>query len=118
MHEMSIAEGIIQVLEDAAQAQGFSRVSSLWVEVGQLSGVEPESLAFCFDAVSRGTLAEGAKLELLITPGQGHCLECHQDTPLAAVFDPCQHCGAVPVQVTGGTDMKVKELMVEDGEPS
>ena len=113
MHEMSLAEGVLQLLEDAARREKFSRVGTVWLEIGQLSGVEPEAMAFCFDAVARGSLAEGACLEIIQVPGTGHCLACGRDTALTAVYDACQHCGAVPVQITGGTEMRVKELEVE-----
>ena len=113
MHEMSIAEGVLQLIEDAARREGFSRVKTLWVEIGALSGVEPEALAFCFDAVTRGSLAEGAQLEIIHVPGTGFCLDCGRETPLAAVYDACAHCGAAPVRVTGGTEMRVKELEVD-----
>jgi hydrogenase nickel incorporation protein HypA/HybF len=113
MHEMSIAEGVLQLIEDASRQQGFSQVRTIWVEVGQLSGVEPEALAFCFDAVTRGTLAEGARLEIVHVPGTGQCFECGRETPLEAVYDACRHCGNVPVSVTGGTEMRVKELEVD-----
>lgn len=113
MHEMSLAEGVLQLIEDAASREGFARVRTIWVEIGRLSGVEPEALAFCFDAVTRGSIAEGAQFEIVHVPGSGHCLECGCDTELQAVYDACSHCGAVPVQVTGGTEMRVKELEVD-----
>ena len=113
MHEMSLAEGVLQLIEDAAKREGFRRVATVWIEIGQLSGVEPESLAFCFEAVTSGSLAQGARLEIIHVPGTGHCLECGRDTELDAVYDSCRHCGAVPVQVTGGTEMRVKELEVD-----
>lgn len=113
MHEMSLAEGVLQLIEDAARDQGFTAVRTIWVEIGQLSGVEPDALAFCFDAVTRGTLAEGARFEIVHVPGSGHCYECGQDTELQAVYDACTHCGAVPVHITGGTEMRVKELEVD-----
>lgn len=113
MHEMSLAEGVLQLIEDAAEREGFSRVRTVWIEIGGLSGVEPEALAFCFDAVSRGSLVEGATLEIVHVPGTGRCLECGKDTELSAVYDACMHCGAVPVTVTGGTEMRVKELEVD-----
>ncbi len=113
MHEMSLAEGILQLLEDAARREGFGKVRTVFLEIGRLSSVQPEAMAFCFDAVVRGSLAEGARLEIIDVPGTGHCLDCGRDTELDEVYDPCQHCGAVPVQVTGGTVMRVKELDVE-----
>ena len=113
MHEMSLAEGVLQLIEEAASREGFACVRTIWVEIGRLSGVEPEALAFCFDAVARGSIAAGAALEIVHVPGSGHCPECGRDTVLEAVYDACEHCGAMPVHVTGGTEMRVKELEVD-----
>ena len=52
MHEMSLAEGIIQLVEDAARADGCNKVKVIWLEIGQLAAVEKEALRFCFDAVT------------------------------------------------------------------
>jgi len=113
MHEMSLAEGMLQLIEEAAAREGFGCVRTIWVEIGALSGVEPEAMAFCFDAVTRGSIAEGARFEIVHVPGRGLCLDCGRDTELEAVYDACRHCGAVPVQITGGTEMRVKELEVD-----
>ena len=60
MHEMSLAEGIRQIVEDAGRAQGFRKVKTVVLEIGQLSSVEPEALAFCFDVVMKDSIADGA----------------------------------------------------------
>jgi hydrogenase nickel incorporation protein HypA/HybF len=113
MHEMSLAEGVLQVIEDYARKEGYSRVKTVWLEIGRLSGVEVEAMRFCFDAVARGTLAEGAALEIVETEGAGWCLTCGKTVPLDTRYDPCPDCGGFQVQVTGGTAMRVKELAVE-----
>ena len=58
MHEMSLAEGVLQIIEDEARAQSFSRVKTVWLEIGQLAGVEKEAMLFCFDAVVRDSVAQ------------------------------------------------------------
>ena len=58
MHEMSLAEGIVQLLEEHAHTQQFRRVKQIWLQVGELAGVEPEALTFCLDVVLRGSLAD------------------------------------------------------------
>jgi len=113
MHEMSLAEGILDLIEDAARREGFGKVRTVFLEIGRLSSVEPEAMAFCFDAVVRGSRADGARLEIIAVPGAGLCLDCGRETMLEAVYDPCEHCGAAPVKVTGGTEMRVRELDVE-----
>jgi hydrogenase nickel incorporation protein HypA/HybF len=113
MHEMSIAESVLQILEEKAPVEGYSRVKVVWLEVGQLAGVEPESLRFCFDAVTRESIAGDARLEIIETPGQGRCLECCSTVAISTVLDPCPHCGSLQVEVTGGNEMRVRELEVE-----
>lgn len=113
MHEMSLAEGIIQLIDDSAVKNHFTRVKMVWLEIGQLAGVEPEAMRFCFDAVARGSIAEGAALEIIETPGQGRCGDCKQTVAVAARFEPCPLCGSYGVEVTGGAEMRVKELEVE-----
>ena len=113
MHEMSLAEGVLQILEDASRTQDFRRVKTVWLEIGRLSSVEPEAMRFCFDAVTRGSLADGARLEIVDVPGSGRCLACGAQVEIAAIYDPCPRCGDYPVQPTGGTEMRVKELEVE-----
>ena len=109
---MSLAEGVLQLIEDAARQQEFSKVTTVWLEIGQLSGVEVEAMKFCFDAVTRDSIADGARLEIIALPGIGWCMECATSVPMAEVFGECPQCGGYRLQVTGGTEMRVKELEV------
>jgi hydrogenase nickel incorporation protein HypA/HybF len=113
VHELSLAESVLHLIEDAAQNQSFRRVKTVWLEIGQLAGVEQEALRFCFDVVTRDSLAHEARLEIIDTPGQGWCIQCATTIPLAAIYEACPHCGGYQVQVTGGSEMRVKELEVE-----
>lgn len=113
MHEMSLADGVLQVIEDNARINGFSRVKAVWLEIGELAGVEIEAMHFCFDAVVKGTLADGARLEIIATQGRGRCLACGETVPIQLRHDPCPLCGSYPVEPTGGLEMRVKELEVE-----
>ena len=70
MHELSLCENILQVMEAQAEARGFQRVKAVWLEVGKLSCVEVEALRFSFDVVTRDSLADGARLEIVEMPGQ------------------------------------------------
>ena len=113
MHEMSLAEGILQIIEAAARQQGFARVREVRLEIGQLAGVELEALRFCLDSVLQGSLAEGARIDVDHTPGTGWCMLCGTTVPITSFFDPCPRCGGHQVQPTGGTQMRVKDLLVE-----
>lgn len=113
MHEMSLAESVLQIIEDAARDQGFTRVKSVWLEIGQLACVEQESLRFSFDVVTRDSIADQARLEIAETAGQGRCAKCALEMPIAALYEACPSCGSYEIQVTGGDGMRVIELEVE-----
>jgi len=113
MHEMSLAEGIVQLVEDAAHADGCTRVKAVWLEIGQLAAVEKEALRFCFDAVTRDGIVEGARLEIVETAGQAWCSKCECNVVVTALYEACPICGNYQIQVTGGNEMRVKEFEVE-----
>ena len=112
MHEMSLAESIVQIAEDTARSSGATRVSMVLLEVGKLAGVEIDALRFCFDAASRSSLVEGAKLVIEQPEGSAWCLPCGGTVPLGSLTDPCPDCGSHQLQVTGGTELKVRELEI------
>jgi hydrogenase nickel incorporation protein HypA/HybF len=107
MHEMSLAEGVLQVVEDAAQARPVRLVR---LEIGALAAVELQALRFAFDVVKHGSVAAGAALDILATPGEAWCMHCCTSVPIAARGDACPTCGSHQLQVTGGDAMRVKEL--------
>ena len=113
MHEMSLCEGILQVIEDESGKQGFSKVKNLWLEIGELAGVEIEALEFCFDAVKRDSVADGAKMNIISIPGRAWCMLCSHDVAVRQRFDACPDCGSYQLQVTAGDEMRIKELEVE-----
>lgn len=113
MHEMSLAENVLQIIEDTAHQQSFTRVKTIWLEIGQLACVEQESLRFCFDVVARDSIAQHAQLEIIVIPAAGWCELCMQEVPMAALYDACLHCGNYGLKVVRGDSLRVKELEVE-----
>lgn len=112
MHEMSLAENVVSIVADAARRECAARVNAIWLEIGALSCVAPEALRFCFDAVARGTAAEGARLEIITVPGEGTCGSCAKTAGMAALYDLCPHCGSPGLLPSRGTEMRVKEIEV------
>ncbi len=113
MHEMSLMEDMLRIVEESARAQGCGRVRTVVLEVGRLAGVETEALRFAFDVVTAGSLAEGATLEIEEPEGRGCCLACGEETKVTARYDACPRCGTLPLQITGGTGLRVKAIDVE-----
>ncbi len=113
MHEMSLCEGVLQVLQTEAKTQGFSKVKAVWLEIGDLSSVEPEAMLFSFDVVTKDSLADGAKLNIINVPGGAWCMQCSKNVTVKQRFDECPDCGSYQLQVISGDEMKIKELEVE-----
>ena len=113
MHELSLCENILQTLESCARTQAFQRVKTVYLEVGALAAVDPDSLRFSFDAVTRSTLAEAARLEIIDVAGAGWCAACHTTSTVRQFFDACPSCGHYPLQITAGDGLKIKQLEVE-----
>ena len=111
MHEMSITQGIIEICEQHA---GGKRVIALDVEIGDLSGVVPEALEFCFDACSRDTLLKGARLNIIRIPGKGRCLDCDAVQPLVSLLEACRTCGGFRMTILSGEELRVREIEVDD----
>ncbi|HSV28274.1 MAG TPA: hydrogenase maturation nickel metallochaperone HypA [Candidatus Omnitrophota bacterium] len=114
MHEMSLTEVVVRILEDQAAQHGFTKVKTVWLEIGELSHVDPESMLFCFGAVAKGSpVAAEAKMEIVRVQGQAWCLDCAESVTIAKRYDPCPKCGGFGLTVTAGEEMRVKEMEVE-----
>lgn len=113
MHEMSLAEGIIQVIEAESKRQHFHKVKTVWLEIGALAGVEIYALEFAFEAVKRHTLAETAQLQIIQIPAQAWCLPCGKMVEIKQRYEPCPECGSYQLQVSQGDEMRIKELEVD-----
>ncbi|MEO5372848.1 MAG: hydrogenase maturation nickel metallochaperone HypA [Alphaproteobacteria bacterium] len=113
MHELALTNNIIRILEEQARSGAFTRVTTVWLDIGALSQVEPEAVRFCFDAASRGTIAEGATLVILEPPGEAWCMDCSKTVVVSRRGDACPDCGGFKLNVTGGTDLRVREMEVE-----
>lgn len=113
MHEMSLCESIVQTLEEQAALHSYKRVKAVWLEIGLLAAVEPEAMMFCFDAVTRGTLAENARLEIVNMPATAWCMACAKSVAIENRFDSCPDCGSHQMHVTGGDELRIKQMEVD-----
>ena len=114
MHEMSLAGGILRMVEEAAAREHFRRVSRLTLEAGALAGVEVRALRFALEAMTPGTILDGAAIDIDQPAGTAWCMACCDSVDIIARTDPCPHCGGWQLTPTGGTELKVRELIVYD----
>jgi len=114
MHEASLAGGILQVVEDTARREGFARVTVLRLEAGQLAGVEARALRFALEALAPDTCLQGARVEIDEPAGQAWCMACATTVALPQRGDACPQCGGYQLQATGGTELRIVDMLVED----
>ena len=113
MHELSLAESAVELIEDAARRDGFARVKIVFMEIGELSCVAADTLLVAFEHASRDTCVAGAKVEILSVKGEGECPACGARVAMETSYDCCPHCEVIPLKVLRGTEMRVAELEVE-----
>ncbi len=113
MHEMSLCASMVELIEEQARAQGFERVLCVRLEVGPLAGVELEAMRFGFDVATRGSVADGARLEILQPKAEAWCMACAGTVPVSSRFDACPVCGGYQLQVTRGDELRIRELEVD-----
>jgi len=113
MHELSLCESILRIIEEHAARDGFARVRTVRLALGALSCAEPDSLRFGFSVVTRGTVADGAALEIEVRPGTAWCWDCQVTVPVADRAAGCPRCGGFRLQVQSGDEMRLTELDVE-----
>jgi hydrogenase nickel incorporation protein HypA/HybF len=113
MHEMTIVTSILQVVEGKAREGGATVINSIVLEVGQLAGVELDSLRFCFEAARKGGMADQAELVVVSIPGQGTCPDCGKDVPLEYAVAPCPACGKTVVEASHGRELRIKSINVD-----
>ena len=112
MHEMSLCESIRDIIEDQGRTAGFGTVTRVCLEVGPLSGVEVAAMRFGFDVAMRGSIAESARLEIIETEATAWCMPCGETVTVASRAANCPRCGSGQLQVTGGDELRIRELEV------
>ncbi len=116
MHEMSLAEGILQLVEETARREQAQCVKTVVLEIGQLASVEVSALEFCFAAVAAGGPASVARLVIVDVAGAGVCQECGRTVAMETLFGVCPDCGSHRLETTAGTEMRVREIEIESGQ--
>ena len=110
MHEAGLAQAALVVAADRARERGATRVHRLALRVGDLSGVVPEALRFALDALSPGTIAEGAAFDLEVVPVECHCGRCDRPFRPTDVVYACPDCGTVSADVRRGHELELVSL--------
>lgn len=113
MHELSIAQSIIDVAKREAENHRAQTINFIEVEIGELAGVMIDSLTFCYDSIRTHAGLDTTELKIISVPGKGTCLECGAEFHAESLFDPCPKCEAFRTKITGGKNMQIRAINVD-----
>lgn len=113
MHELSIAENILNIVKESAKTANAISVSRVKLDVGRLSGIELGALKFAIRSVLKGSIAEKARIEYNVIEGQALCLDCGKTSLMKDLFGTCQSCGGSRFDIIAGTEMKIAAIEIE-----
>lgn len=114
MHEMSIAVNIIEKVKLEMEEHGAHKLKNLSLKIGEMTAVEPESLRFCFNAMTEGTMMEGATLHIEEIPLKGRCKACQNEFSLEQYFiTACPDCGEKKSDLISGKELDLTSMEVE-----
>jgi hydrogenase nickel incorporation protein HypA/HybF len=116
MHELSIAQSLFDLVREEGQRHGLKAITRIKLQVGALSAVVPESLAFCFEILSRGTVLEGARLDIETVSVSARCTHCQQVFVVADKIFLCPHCQEPGVELVSGRELTLVSIEGETGE--
>lgn len=113
MHELAITQSILDIAQKAAEEHGAVQVKSVRIMLGEYSGVVPQCIQYYFDIVSKGTVAEGALLDIRRLPVVIHCSSCGQDSRIDRLHVACPLCGSTDLKLIQGREFYIESLEVE-----
>ena len=113
MHELSIMESALTMALERAEESGASRVHSIRLRIGALSGVVPDALRFAFEALTPGTVAEGAQLIIDPVPARFWCNQCATEFQSDDMFAECPKCHSPSGDLRAGREMELASMEVE-----
>jgi hydrogenase nickel incorporation protein HypA/HybF len=113
MHEMSIAQSILDIVDEYMAKEDNAKLIEVAVEIGELVAVVPDSLSFCYDTLVDDTPYMNSKLIINILPLTAVCSQCAQSFTIKEFNFVCSACQSTNVTVTRGQELRITHLEVE-----
>ncbi len=114
MHELSIAQNIVEIVEQYVPVAARAGVRSVRMRVGRLSGIVPDSLEFSFSAIVAGTPLGSARLDIEHVPAVCRCEDCGIEFEIADIVFVCPGCGGMRTRLISGSDLQVVDIEMEE----
>ncbi len=114
MHELGIAQGILDIIQQYVPKEQAPGVQWVRVRVGQMAGVVADSLEFSFEAIVADTPWQTARLAIDKVPAVAHCSRCDRRFEIDEAAFICPACGSTGIQLISGTELQVVEIEMAD----
>jgi len=112
MHELSIAQSIVDLAEEQAKTRKASAIEEIELEIGELAGVEIHALEFALESCVKGTMLEKAHIVRRDIEGEAFCSDCEKNFSINNLFTPCPICGSYPVKILKGRELRLKSIVI------
>ena len=116
MHELSLMENLLSIVARAAEQGGGEPVRAIHCRIGELAGVNVESLQFAFEVLSGNPPAAGARFDVERVPIEARCRDCGAAVSSADLVFRCAECGSGSVDIVAGREMEIDYILVGDEE--
>lgn len=114
MHELAVTESILEIATQTAKEHAATKVTDIYLRLGQLSSIVDESVQFYWDIISQGTLAEGAQLHFTHVPARLRCKDCGTEFELTEELTPCPACQSITLEIIQGEEFQVDSIEILD----
>lgn len=113
MHELSIAMSIVDIACEYAKKESAKTITEIEIELGSLSGVVYESLAFALEAATKNTIAEMAQFAINYVQAEADCLHCNTEFSPENFYAACPNCAQFGFNLKKGKELRVKSIQIE-----
>ena len=111
MHELTIAQNILDIINEQLLVNNLSKVIKIRIRIGRLAAIEPESLSF--EIIAKNTKAEDSVLEIDYVPIRCKCSNCQIVFTLDELNFICPKCMGSNLKIISGNELQVVELEAE-----
>jgi len=116
MHEMTVAHGLLTILEERARAHGIGSISRVRLKVGRLRGIDARQLRAAFEVLAEGSIAEGAPLDIEEIVAEARCNACGTEWRAPDYRFECPKCRSADAEILAGRELHIESFDGERGE--
>lgn len=114
MHELSVADSIVDIIKQNVSKEQLSSVRSVFLKVGTFSGIVSDSLEFAYQAITASTDLERSALVIERIPFVVRCKTCNEDSEGEEGISICSLCGSIDTTIISGKELQIKEIELDD----